>query len=203
MTGHLYVVELLGRGVKVGKSRQPYSRIASHRSNAARYGDGVGRTWISPRTSEMDALERVLLARMCETSSSLTNSEFFTSDFDAAVALAESLHYPKPAAREPKVDAPEPVAPLADVADLDDEGIDMVATLRLREEQLTKYRKLAGITTNDELARRMGIDPGNLSRVLRGHQSPGPKFIASLVAAFPGMDLDDLFEVVAEAEAVA
>lgn len=77
----------------------------------------------------------------------------------------------------------------------------MTATLRLRAQQLAKYRKLAGITTDDALARRMGVDPATVSRVLRGKQEPGSKFIAALVAAFPGMDLDDLFEVVTEKEA--
>lgn len=74
----------------------------------------------------------------------------------------------------------------------------MVATLHLRTEALAKYRKIAGIETNDALAKRMGIDAGNLSRVLTGKQAPGTKFIASLVAAFPGLELDDLFEVVME-----
>lgn len=77
----------------------------------------------------------------------------------------------------------------------------MIATLRLRSDALSKYRRIAGIETSDALAKRMGIDAGNLSRVLRGTQAPGPKFIASLVAAFPGLELDDLFEVVITEEA--
>ena len=72
----------------------------------------------------------------------------------------------------------------------------MVATLKLRTEQLAKYRTLAGLTTDRALAERMGFDPGNLSRVLSGKQTPGPKFIVAIVSAFPGMDLNDLFEVV-------
>ena len=72
----------------------------------------------------------------------------------------------------------------------------MVATLKLRTEQLAKYRTLAGLKTDRALAARMGFDPGNLSRVLAGKQAPGPKFIAAIVSAFPGMGLDDLFEVV-------
>jgi transcriptional regulator with XRE-family HTH domain len=71
----------------------------------------------------------------------------------------------------------------------------MTATLRLRTEQLAKYRTLAGITKDTDLAARMGVDPGSVSRVLHGKQEPGGRFIASLVDAFPGMDLDDLFEV--------
>lgn len=71
----------------------------------------------------------------------------------------------------------------------------MVAQLRLRTEQLAKFRTLAGVKTDRELAERMGIDGGNLSRVLAGKQEPGSRFISALVAAFPGLDLDDLFEV--------
>lgn len=71
----------------------------------------------------------------------------------------------------------------------------MDATLHLKDDQLKKFRVLAGLTTDTALAERMGQDPGNLSRVLRGKQEPGPKFIARLVGAFPGMDIDDLFEV--------
>ena len=77
----------------------------------------------------------------------------------------------------------------------------MSATLRLRSEQLAKLRKLAGLETNSALAERMHYDAGNLSRVLAGKQVPGPKFIAALVAAFPGFDLDDLFEVINDKDA--
>lgn len=74
----------------------------------------------------------------------------------------------------------------------------MTATLRLRTDALVKFRRLTGYTTDKALAEAMGIDAGNLSRVLKGSQQPGPKFIASLVAAFDGLELDDLFEVVLE-----
>ena len=70
-----------------------------------------------------------------------------------------------------------------------------MATLKLRTEQLRKYRHIAKLTTDKALAEAMDYDAGNLSRVLAGKQQPGPKFIASLVAAFPGLELDDLFEV--------
>lgn len=72
----------------------------------------------------------------------------------------------------------------------------MVARLRLRTDQLKKLRRLAGIETDDALAKRMNVDPATVSRVLNGKQEPGAKFIAALVHAFPGFDLDDLFEVV-------
>lgn len=76
-----------------------------------------------------------------------------------------------------------------------------MATLKLKGDQLAKYRKLAGLETNSSLAQRMEFDAGNLSRVLAGKQQPGPKFIAALVSAFPGLDLDDLFEVIGDGEA--
>lgn len=72
----------------------------------------------------------------------------------------------------------------------------MSVTLRLRSDQLVKLRTLAGITTDNALAERMRMDPATVSRVLRGKQTPGPRFMAALVDCFPGWDLDDLFEVV-------
>jgi len=75
----------------------------------------------------------------------------------------------------------------------------MTATLRLKTEQLAKIRKWVGLTTDAALAARMGIDAGNLSRVLRGIQQPGPKFIAALCVALDA-DLADLFEVVPPAD---
>lgn len=75
----------------------------------------------------------------------------------------------------------------------------MVATLKLRSEMVAKIRGWKGLKTDTSLAAAMDIDPGNLSRVLRGKQQPGPKFIASLCSALEA-ELDDLFEVV-EADA--
>lgn len=71
----------------------------------------------------------------------------------------------------------------------------MLATLGLKLEGLAKVRKLAGIDTDVELARRAGIDPGNLSRVLSGKAAPGPKFIAGLMDTFGTEWFTDLFEV--------
>ena len=77
----------------------------------------------------------------------------------------------------------------------------MTTTLRLRAEQLAKMRRLAGIETDAALAERMGVDPATVSRVLKGRNAPGPKFMAALVSCFPGFDLDDLFEVVTDTAA--
>lgn len=76
----------------------------------------------------------------------------------------------------------------------------MVATLRLKTETLAIYRRLADLKTDAALAERMGIDAGNLSRVLKGTQQPGPKFIAALCAAFDA-PLQELFEVVNDEDA--
>jgi transcriptional regulator with XRE-family HTH domain len=75
----------------------------------------------------------------------------------------------------------------------------MVATLRLKIEMVSKIRGWKGLKTDASLAEVMDIDPGNLSRVLRGRQQPGPKFIASLCSALEA-ELDDLFEVVADGD---
>lgn len=72
----------------------------------------------------------------------------------------------------------------------------MLATLALKLDGLAKVRKLAGIDTDVELARRAGIDAGNLSRVLSGKAAPGPKFVAGLMDTFGTEWFADLFEVV-------
>lgn len=70
----------------------------------------------------------------------------------------------------------------------------MTATLKLKTEMVSKIRGWKGLRTDSALAEAMGIDAGNLSRVLRGKQQPGPKFIAALCAALEA-ELDDLFEI--------
>lgn len=56
----------------------------------------------------------------------------------------------------------------------------MTTTLQLRADQLKKLRTLAGITTDVALAERMGMDPATVSRVLKGINRPGPKFMAEV-----------------------
>ena len=71
----------------------------------------------------------------------------------------------------------------------------MIATLQLRTDNLAKIRRWKGIETDAKLAAAMGIDAGNLSRVLKGSQQPGPKFIAALCHSLEA-ELDDLFVIV-------
>lgn len=71
-----------------------------------------------------------------------------------------------------------------------------MATLVLRGDNLNKYRRLAGLETDASLARRIGVDPTTVYRVLNGRTAPSARFIAGIVDAF-GADLfPDLFEVV-------
>lgn len=71
----------------------------------------------------------------------------------------------------------------------------MTATLNLRADALTEHRTREGLTSDRALARAAGLDPANVHRVLKGQQDLGPRFIAGLVSAFPGLTLDDLFVV--------
>lgn len=72
----------------------------------------------------------------------------------------------------------------------------MVAQLKLREDNLAKFRRLAGIKTDDALAKRMGVDPATVHRVLRNKSVPGPRFIAGLMDVFGTECFSDLFELV-------
>lgn len=45
---YLYLVEILGVGVKVGITQQPLRRLAAHARDASAYGREIGRTWTSP-----------------------------------------------------------------------------------------------------------------------------------------------------------
>lgn len=71
----------------------------------------------------------------------------------------------------------------------------MTATIGLKADQLGKIRHWANLQRDSALAQKMGIDQGNLSRVLRGIQQPGARFMASLCVALDA-ELGDLFEVV-------
>lgn len=67
-------------------------------------------------------------------------------------------------------------------------------TPRLNTEQLAAYRKAEGITSDAELARRMGVDPATVSRVLAGRNGPSTRFMAGLQRAFPGRNVWQLID---------
>ena len=72
----------------------------------------------------------------------------------------------------------------------------MRVALRLRLDQLEKFRAIAGLTTEQLLADRMGVHQGTVNKVLNGRQTPSARFIGALVKAFNGTTFDDLWEIV-------
>lgn len=68
---------------------------------------------------------------------------------------------------------------------------------KLNTHQLNACRKAEGITSNAELARRMGVDPATVSRVLAGRNGPSTRFMAGLQRAFPGRDVWKLLDTAA------
>lgn len=75
----------------------------------------------------------------------------------------------------------------------------MPVTLALRPEGVRKIARLARIESDRAFAERIGIDPGQFSRVLTGKSAPGPQFIAGAIEAFGRDCFDDLFRVVEKA----
>lgn len=71
----------------------------------------------------------------------------------------------------------------------------MSVTLRIRRDQLDKFRSIAGLTTEQALADRMGMTQGTVNKVLNGRSMPSARFIGALVKAFNGATFDDLWEI--------
>ena len=69
-----------------------------------------------------------------------------------------------------------------------------VARLVLQLDQLHRYRQEHGVGTDDDLAKRIGVHPTQVSRVLHG-AAPGAKFIAGLLLLFGKEAFLDLFDV--------
>lgn len=76
-----------------------------------------------------------------------------------------------------------------------------VATIALRHDQLTKYRRLASlggntaITTDAGFAKLIEVHPAQVSRVLTGKSAPGTRFIAGVLELFGAECFADLFSV--------
>jgi predicted GIY-YIG superfamily endonuclease len=86
---HVYVVEFIGHGVKVGVSERPDKRIAQHRRDAAAYGRQVGRVWLSEPhvNSQARANERSLK----KLAGANQRREYLPLSFDEVVAVAVDL----------------------------------------------------------------------------------------------------------------
>jgi DNA-binding XRE family transcriptional regulator len=67
--------------------------------------------------------------------------------------------------------------------------------LILNRPKLDELRRAHEITSDAELARRIGVDPVTLYRVSTGRSKASNEFIAGLKAAFPSVALDSLFRV--------
>lgn len=73
----------------------------------------------------------------------------------------------------------------------------MLAHIELRTDKLTHLRLLAGLESDAELARRMGIFQSSLSRVISGDSKPGIKFVAGLLEVLGGEHwFEQLFYIV-------
>lgn len=70
--------------------------------------------------------------------------------------------------------------------------------IRLRLTQLKKFRALAGLTTIDALATKMGVGRSTVYRILDPEGEVSANVIARLLAAFPALDFADLFEVITD-----
>jgi hypothetical protein len=66
-------------------------------------------------------------------------------------------------------------------------GIGLVlAHIELRTDKLTDLRRVAGLESDAELARRMGVHQSSLIRVLTGKSKPGIPFVAGLLDVVGG-----------------
>lgn len=71
-----------------------------------------------------------------------------------------------------------------------------MAKLTLRKDQLAKFRRIAGdeLKSDKKFAAAIGINPGQVSRVVQGDHAPGTKFITGCLELFGGVDVfADLF----------
>jgi hypothetical protein len=87
----LYVVEFSTGVVKVGRATDVPSRIKQHRSDAAKFGVSMCRTWESPRHRHNVATERRLIESCADIAVLAGGKEYFRIDFEHAVELAQKV----------------------------------------------------------------------------------------------------------------
>jgi transcriptional regulator with XRE-family HTH domain len=76
----------------------------------------------------------------------------------------------------------------------------MTARVRVRVDELDQIATAQGLRTRYALAKRLGVNPSTVGRVLDGDRAPGEQFIAATVHEL-GVSFDAVFEVV-ESEVV-
>lgn len=68
--------------------------------------------------------------------------------------------------------------------------------IRLRKDRLRDLADSRGLKNDAALAAHLGVPQSTVMRLLKGSSSPGEKTIAAVLAAFPGIKFEALFEVV-------
>jgi len=68
------------------------------------------------------------------------------------------------------------------------------ATVRVDREALDRLRRANNITSEAELARRIGVNETTLWRVSKGDVVPSTGFIAGVLLAFPGIPFAEVFK---------
>jgi transcriptional regulator with XRE-family HTH domain len=69
-------------------------------------------------------------------------------------------------------------------------------SLSISQQGLVRLRAKIGLDSDQEFARRIGVDPATVSRVLNGKSEPGKKFLAGVLHAFGHRWFTELFQVV-------
>lgn len=72
----------------------------------------------------------------------------------------------------------------------------MAARIELRLNEFDVITGLRGWFTDEERARRIGVDPATMCRIRKGRTLPGERFIAGVLWALPEIEFDHLFEVI-------
>ncbi len=89
--GAIYVLELVGWGVKVGRSERPAERIKVLSIAARRDGLIPGRRWISQTHAIVNLSERMLIHRCAAIATSQRSREYLHLDYDLAVPIAQDI----------------------------------------------------------------------------------------------------------------
>ena len=90
--GHVYAILFKNGLVKVGKSGDPNSRIASHKSNAAVHGNPVTNFWVSPLLTDMHEAESRLINYCSMYESPIAGSEWFMGlSYSDVVSFGERM----------------------------------------------------------------------------------------------------------------
>jgi transcriptional regulator with XRE-family HTH domain len=69
-------------------------------------------------------------------------------------------------------------------------------TLGIDSDRWDRIVREAGLPTEAQQARKIGVSRQHLNRVRNGHAAPGPDFIAGVRLAFPGVSTDELFPII-------